>query len=53
MSENPVAHWQALRRQWLPLEDDTPETWATALYLDRRHWENMNHAVAVGISKVF
>lgn len=38
-----------LRRHYLPAEPDSDESYARALWLDRRYWENHKHTVAGGI----
>ena len=44
---------QALRRHYLPLEDDSTESLATALWLDERFFDHHAIAVAKGIDKAF
>lgn len=53
MSTNPIGQLLALRQRWLPLAGDDTESLATALYLERRYWDEMGIAVANGIAKVF
>ncbi|QKE19498.1 hypothetical protein [Citrobacter sp. TSA-1] len=43
----------ALRRHWLPGEDDSPQSLATAVWLDNHYWENMSIAVNNGIIRAF
>ncbi len=39
----------ALRCHYLPMEQDSDESYARALWLDRRYWENLRYSVAGGI----
>ncbi|WP_372341083.1 DUF6890 family protein [Nitratidesulfovibrio vulgaris] len=43
----------ALSRRWFPTRAVDTESMAEALWLERRHWENMGAAVASGIVKAF
>ncbi|EHL3384139.1 DUF6890 family protein [Escherichia coli] len=43
----------ALRRHWLPDEEDSPDAIATAIWLDNHYWENMSIAVNNGIIRAF
>jgi hypothetical protein len=40
-------------KHWLPGEPVTAETMAEAMWLDKRHWENLSAAVTNGIAKAF
>ncbi|WP_162850468.1 DUF6890 family protein [Aeromonas veronii] len=43
----------ALRRHYLPHEDDELDTLARALWLDKYHTQRLAHAVAEGIATAF
>ena len=43
----------ALRRHYLPNEDDEPQSLAMAAWLDNHYWENLSAAVNNGIVKAF
>lgn len=43
----------ALRRHYLPQEEDSEESFSMALWLDKRHWELTSLATAAGIGKAF
>ncbi|HDL7645876.1 TPA: hypothetical protein PXO92_002488 [Yersinia enterocolitica] len=42
-----------LRRHYLPGEDDSPQSLASAAWLDNRYWENMSAAINNGIVRAF
>ncbi|WP_169628069.1 DUF6890 family protein [Ferrimonas senticii] len=43
----------ALRRHYLPAEDDSEDSLTMALWLDRRYWQLSSNATAAGIGKAF
>ncbi|CDF98009.1 DUF6890 family protein [Avibacterium paragallinarum] len=53
LEQNGYAQAIALRMHYLPHADNHPQNLARALWLDKRHWENMANTVANGISKCF
>ncbi|WP_438871407.1 DUF6890 family protein [Providencia hangzhouensis] len=53
MERNELEQFIALRKHYLPHEADTEENIATAIWLDNRHWENTQIAVANGIVLAF
>ncbi|WP_413465633.1 DUF6890 family protein [Plesiomonas shigelloides] len=43
----------ALRRHYLPHENDNPQSLAMAAWLDNHYWENMSVAINNGIVRAF
>ncbi|MGL1097547.1 hypothetical protein ABMX80_07860 [Vibrio vulnificus] len=41
------------RRKWLPNEPDDEASLARAVWLEKKHWENLTTATANGVAKAF
>ncbi|HDR1858519.1 DUF6890 family protein [Pasteurella multocida] len=52
IEQNGLSQAFALRRYYLPHEDDSDINLARALWLNRQYFENLSIAVANGIAKV-
>ncbi|HIF9091450.1 TPA: DUF6890 family protein [Photobacterium damselae] len=43
----------ALRRKWLPGENDSEANLARAVWIEQNYWENMEITTANGVAKAF
>ncbi|EKN4770597.1 hypothetical protein FG467_004550, partial [Yersinia enterocolitica] len=53
IARNEFTQLLILRRHYLPGEDDSPQSLASAAWLDNRYWENMSAAINNGIVRAF
>ncbi|WP_458119533.1 DUF6890 family protein [Mannheimia haemolytica] len=52
LEKNGLSQAYALRRHYLPNEDDSEQNLARAIWLNKNYFESLANAVASGISKV-
>lgn len=53
IDDNDLCQMFALRRKWLPHETDDEKSLARAIWIEKKHWENMAVAMANGTAKAF